>query len=179
MNETLRFQGAKEESFQSIMRRSLVIIMKARFFPKEVLDKMGFTEGDANDNGYFVSDPDLKDFLASPAAAAAMLRIITGFASRHTLKDLRKVLYNYAEGGGDGGLTRATMRKSCSLPAESKKARRDDMTQNQAVDPNVAVPDVSMQPSGVGNEGLGYTRGLRTGVSAGWGVWEFTFKQTV
>ena len=31
MNDTLKFQGVREETFPSIMRRSLVIIMKARF----------------------------------------------------------------------------------------------------------------------------------------------------
>ena len=42
MNQSLTFQGVTEETFPSMMRRTLVILVKARFVPVDVLAKMSF-----------------------------------------------------------------------------------------------------------------------------------------
>ena len=47
MNQSLTFQGVTEETFPSMMRRTLVILLKARFVPADVLAKMSLPGGDA------------------------------------------------------------------------------------------------------------------------------------
>ena len=61
MNQSLTFQGVTEETFPSMMRRTQVILLKARFVPADVLAKMSFPGSDATPHGYFPSDNELKD----------------------------------------------------------------------------------------------------------------------
>ena len=60
----------------------------------------------------------MKDFVTSSPAAGALFTIIMGDLSDFSVVAFRDKLEKYADGCGDGGLTRATMRSACGLPAE-------------------------------------------------------------
>ena len=68
--------------------------------------------------GYFLMQEDMKDFVTSSPAAGALFTIIMGDLSDFSVVAFREKLEKYADGGGDGGLTRATVRYACGLPAE-------------------------------------------------------------
>ena len=61
MNELMRFTGTTEESFDSIFRRSLIIMHKARFLSADEFQRT-FPDGGASEQGYFVKDNTLKSF---------------------------------------------------------------------------------------------------------------------
>ena len=78
MNETMRFSATGESSFNSIMRKSLVVVHKACFVPEADL-MLKFPNGDAAAHGYVPKDPTLRDFLASPRAGRALLLMVLSF----------------------------------------------------------------------------------------------------
>ena len=59
---------------------------------------------------------DMKDFVTSQPAAGALFTVV-GELCYFSVATFHQKLEKYAE-GGDGGLTRATMRVACGLPAE-------------------------------------------------------------
>ena len=71
-------------------------------------------------------------------------KVIAGFAGDHSLSEVRNVLYEYTEGGGDGGLTRATMRKSCSLEAELERANVTTQRLSRVYNLEPPIPDLVM-----------------------------------
>ena len=112
MNETLKFHGVTEMTFPSIVRRSLIINCKARFVGAQRLASLH-----PGTQGTF-SRRDLKDFVTSQPAAGALFTIVLSELCDFGVATFRHKIESYAEGGGDGGLTRATMRTACGLPAE-------------------------------------------------------------
>ena len=141
MNEPMSFRAVPERSFNSILRRSLVIILKGRFLSADMLSRLRLPPGVRNHEsyGYFPTEADLPSFLQSSPAGAAMLRIITGFCSANNQQECERIIEAYAEGGGDLGVTVGTMRQSCNLPpvsAPSRPAARED-TVDSARPPDV------------------------------------------
>eukprot|EP00973_Karenia_brevis_P009442 1274259-Karenia_brevis.AAC.1 len=61
LNKLVSFFGVTAESLNSIMRRTLVCIMKARFVDQQQLDKTP----DASAKGVLLKDPTLKSFVKS------------------------------------------------------------------------------------------------------------------
>ena len=61
---------------------------------------------------------DTIDFVTSQPAAGPLFSIVLGELCSFSVATFRQETGRYAEGGGDGGLTRATMRAACGLLAE-------------------------------------------------------------
>ena len=61
---------------------------------------------------------DMKDFVTSKPAAGALFTILMGDLSQFSVGRFRQKIESHADGGGDGGLTRATMRLACGLEQE-------------------------------------------------------------
>ena len=60
----------------------------------------------------------MKVFVTSQPAAGALFTVVLGDLCDFSVASFRRKIERCAEGGGDGGLTRATMRAACGLPAE-------------------------------------------------------------
>ena len=74
-------------------------------------------------HGIFPRDPTLKDFLRDGPACLVTLRCLWNYARSRTAFQCRDVLEKYVVRGGDGGLTLATVRRSCGLtPDETATA---------------------------------------------------------
>ena len=106
LNDIMKFHGFTETTW--------VINCKGRFVSAERLAQLP-----PGVHGCFLMQEDMKDFVTSPPAAGALFTIIMG-----DLSDFSEKLEKYADGGGDGGLTRATMR---SLACPSQKRRRQSL----------------------------------------------------
>ena len=77
--EDRKFQGVVEHTFNSILRRSLVVHFKGRFFTKEyIVDQYG-DAAKAAEHGVFERDPSLKDFLKDEATVGASLHFLSGW----------------------------------------------------------------------------------------------------
>ena len=111
VNRMMVFAGINKSNFQSVMRRALVWKPKARFHPESVL-KQAHT--DHEEDGHFLADPTLKQFLASPGASAAGLRIQHAFELQRSQHECMSLIEDYAT-GGDGFLTEDKMRKACGI----------------------------------------------------------------
>lgn len=57
-----------QETFPSILRRSLCIEFRSKFVDASVVEHMQQVGKDPESHGYFPRDPSLKDFLKSPLA---------------------------------------------------------------------------------------------------------------
>ena len=115
MNKTLTFHGVSETTFPSILRRSLVVEMKAKFDTEENI-KRQFPDGTHERHGVFIKDPTLKSMLKSGAAACALLRILWGLMQRYDADACIKLMDDYVDNQGDGGLTVYRLRMACQLP---------------------------------------------------------------
>ena len=121
MNKLMRFTGVSEDSFPSLMRRSLCIELKSVFKDPEIIMRE-YAGRDAAALGVFPRDPTLKEFLKSGPAVAASLRLLHGFLGTNSEEDCRRIIESYVEHGVDRGLTRALLRKACGLSLELKPA---------------------------------------------------------
>ena len=114
MNETLKFHGVTEMTFPSMMRRSLILDRMGRFACAQRLASLL-----PGTQGYSLVQQDMKDFVTSQPAAGALLTIVLGeLCDFLALRPSGKRLKDTLEGGGDGGVRRATTRAACGLPAE-------------------------------------------------------------
>eukprot|EP00438_Fugacium_kawagutii_P034932 Skav206393 [mRNA] locus=scaffold834:643982:646531:- [translate_table: standard] len=111
VNRMMVFAGVTKSNFQSVMRRALVWKPKARFHPESVLQQ---AHADHEEDGHFAADPTLKQFLVSPGACAAGLRVQHAFELQHSRHDCLHMKESYTT-GGDGFLTEDKMRKACGL----------------------------------------------------------------
>ena len=114
----LRFSGVTEENVDSIMRRTAVCRFKSSFVDMAKLPDMEDREKLAAAHGIFPRDPTLKDFLRDKPACLVTLRCIWNYARRKTAEQCRNVLEQYVVHGGDEGLTRSSVRRSCGLTVE-------------------------------------------------------------
>ena len=62
--------------------------------------------------GYFLTLEDMKDLVTSKPAAGALFTILMGDLSQFREDRFREKIESYADGGGNGGLTRAMMRSA-------------------------------------------------------------------
>ena len=113
MNATMKFHGITEATVRSITWRSLVVLCKGRFVSAARLAQLP-----SGAQGYFLMQEDMKDFVTSNPAAGAMFTILMGDLSQLSVDRFREKIESYADGGGDGGCTRATMRFACGLEPE-------------------------------------------------------------
>ncbi len=72
--------------------------------------------------GIFPQVPSLKDFLRSDPAVAATLRKLWGFLPTRSFEACQKTIEVYVVRGGDGGLTRRSLRFCCGLSEEIVEA---------------------------------------------------------
>lgn len=161
-------------SFPSILRRSLVIIMKGRFESPEILAQMQFPSGSPAGDGYFPADPELKTFLSSKPSAAAMLHILMGWATQHTESSARHVIHSYVTQGLDGGVTRRTLLASCGLkeprPAVTLTSfvPGEQATQTAlAIEAPDGMPTLPPVPVGIPPTAFESVEARRVGVEAG------------
>ena len=108
MNATMKFHSITEAIFPSIVRRSLVILCKGRFVSAARLARRP-----PGAQGYFLMQEDMKDFVTSKPATSALFSILMSDLSQFSVDRFRGKIESDADGGGDGGLTRATMRLAC------------------------------------------------------------------
>ncbi|CAE7784270.1 unnamed protein product, partial [Symbiodinium necroappetens] len=114
------FAGVTEETLNSIFRRTAVCKYKS-VFVDEV--RIAGKQELAARHGIFPRDPTLKDFLRDGPACLVTLRCLWNYARSRTAFQCRDVLEKYVVRGGDGGLTLATVRRSCGLtPDETATA---------------------------------------------------------
>ena len=113
LNETLKFHGVTEMTFPSIMRRSLILDCKGRFVCAQRLASLL-----PDTQGHFLMQEDMKDFVTSQPAAG-LFTVVLGELCDFGVATFRQKIGGYTEGGGDGGLTRATTRVACGLHLDS------------------------------------------------------------
>jgi len=90
------------------------MVMKARFLDEDQLRQLSV----AADDGIFPRDCDLKDFLRQSPSVLATLRKLHGFLNSHSEEDCRDIIEAYVLSGGDGGVTRRSLRYACGLEEE-------------------------------------------------------------
>ena len=115
MNSPLRFQSVTAETFNSIMRRSLVVELKGRFLSAEQMEEARERGAPLADN-VLLKDPSFKSFVKSPQAVAAMWRVIEGYLCSTDRQTCVKIIDGYVDGGADAGLTDSVIREACGLP---------------------------------------------------------------
>jgi hypothetical protein len=91
----------------------VVQLQGACLTPEEIARR--YPNGDNEIHGVFLKDPSLKAFNTARPAAGSLLRILQGFMVENSLKQCEQILDHYVTGGGDGGLTCATIRHACGL----------------------------------------------------------------
>jgi hypothetical protein len=118
LNKMLRFGSVSETNFNSILRRCFVWKPKARFWDSDYLKKH---YPDSHLDGIFPKCAELRNFLVSPGAVAASLKIQYGFELKHCKEECRQMIENYVVLGGDEGLTDERMRSACGLKPRDKR----------------------------------------------------------
>ena len=86
----------KETDIESIIRRSIVIKFRARFFPKVYLNHLPNHEK----YGIFARDPKLQDFLESPLGRAAALQTQGAWELDNGEKAARESIDHFHRCGG-------------------------------------------------------------------------------
>ncbi|CAE7885112.1 unnamed protein product, partial [Symbiodinium necroappetens] len=136
-----RFVGVTEENINSIFRRTAVCAYKSTFVDAA---RISGREELAASHGIFPRDPTLKDFLREKPVCLVTLRCIWNYARSRTAEQCRDVLEKYVVRGGDGGLTMATVRRSCGL-VPNENVQVDDVQEtldalvNKPTDPSAAT----------------------------------------
>ncbi len=121
VNRIMQFLGVKNNTFNSMFRRSLVWKAKARFIHKKFLAKYADHEKD----GIFEADPSLNKFLTTSQASIAGLRLQWAFEADHSKDDCYQIIENYCN-GGDGYLTEDVMRSACGLPLRQRNLQTEE-----------------------------------------------------
>ena len=104
------FCNAREEHWDSIYIRSLLIKMKAAFIPVEEYEALpAEMNGGA---GVFPKDGDLEKFIESRQAAGAFVRIIYAFINMYKIADCRQMIDDCAR---NEGTTWGLMREACGI----------------------------------------------------------------
>ncbi len=88
LNKILHFSNISERNFNSVMRRSLVVVLRAIFVPDPA--KIDPSQG------IYLADPDLEYFLPTAPAAAGLLDAIIGFAKENDKAKCLAIIEDYA-----------------------------------------------------------------------------------
>ena len=119
----------------SMKRRSLIIIScKGRFVSAQRLASLP-----PGTQAHFLMQEDMRDFVTSQPAAGALFTIVLGELCDFSVATFRQKIGRDAEGGGDGGLTRATIRAACGLSAEDVALHPDGAGHGVAPRPGAGV----------------------------------------
>lgn len=124
LNRLIKFQGIDESNFHSIFRRCRLIRSKARFVEAAALKDIP----DPANAGFFLRQPDLKEFLQSGPAVAAGLRIQHSFETAHSRNDCELLISSFIYGGGGNGDTEKYLREACGLPPLPPKTKSTTTT---------------------------------------------------
>ena len=124
VNSMIRFASVCERNFPSANRRGMVWHPKARFIDEAII---AGPYPDANRDGYFKKDEELKAFLKSPPCVAAALRLQHAFETSHGPHDCRQMIEDLAS----QPLTEDSMREACGLPPRHRSSEPE---------PALAVP---------------------------------------
>ena len=106
------FSEVTNAEFESIMRRSCVIKIFARFFDQVYLESH---LPEHEQFGIFARRPDLPELFQQPRFAAAFNRVQHAFEEKNGEISCRNIIVNFCRNGGDHGVTEAFMRDSCHL----------------------------------------------------------------
>ena len=122
MNDTLKFHGVTEMTFRLFVGAQRL----ASLLP--------------GTQGYFLIQEDTKDFVTSQPAAGALFTIVLKELCDLGVATFWQKIERYTdEGGGDGGLTKATMPAACGLPAEDVAVHPDGAGHGVAPWPGAGV----------------------------------------
>ena len=136
VNGTLKFYGETEMAFPSFVRRPLIINCKGRFVSAQLLASLL-----PDTQEHFLTQEEMKDFVTSPPAAGAPFTTVLDELCDFSVATSRQKIERHAECGGDGGLTKATMRAACGLPAEDVALHQDGADHGVAPPPGAGVVD--------------------------------------
>lgn len=98
------------------------MVYKARFIDPETHAK---DPASYERQGVFPRDPLLKSFLRSGPAVGATLHLLWGFLNNRSQDDCYNIIEDYADRGGDNGLTWKCLRCACGLPTSTTSAAAD------------------------------------------------------
>ena len=134
VNSMFTLSGVTEANFTSAFRRGFVWEPKARFIDSQII---AICYPDANVDGYFAKNDELKDFLKSGPCIAAALLLQHAFEVQHSRQECRQLIEDYAA----KPLTEDMMRKACGLPPRC----RSDETNTNAGTLQIPVETTSQQ----------------------------------
>ena len=121
LNTVVRCAGVTEGSMPSMLRRTFVVVYKAKFMDADYLKK-SFPNHEAQ--GVFPRDPNLKDFLKSAPACITSRTRLWGYSSQYSAADCQQVLEDYVMNGGDeGSPTRWSGRRAACRQRLSRLSR--------------------------------------------------------
>ena len=120
VNSMFTLSGVTEANFTSAFRRGFVWEPKARFIDSQII---AGCYPDANMDGYFAKNDELKDFLRSGPCVAAALLLQHAFEVQYSRQECRQLIEDYAA----KPLTEDMMRKACGLPP---RCRSDEKISN-------------------------------------------------
>ncbi len=112
-NKPLHLEPLEHAAFEALLRRFLVIALKARFYDRIYLQK---NLPQHEQFGVFARDPTLKDFLESPQGIAASTSVQNQFEVSHGQAACVDIVNLYARNGGDKGATVKLLKISCNIP---------------------------------------------------------------
>jgi hypothetical protein len=124
MNHLMTFRNVTEADFESILRRSLIVRIAARFFDRAYLEKR---MKNSEDFGIFARDPTMKEFMTSRPACAAGIRLQQMFEEETSAQGCRDLIVNYTRSGGDRGMTETHMRSACGFGPRPRTGAASDL----------------------------------------------------
>ena len=130
LNRPLRFANIEGSNWDSIFRGSLVVEMKAKFFPAVAFDKFPVDKREAAWN--FRKGDTLKKFLESGPAALAFIRALYRYMNDNATKESRGEIDIYAR---SDGATWRVIREACGLSIQKPPV---DLGNPLVVDPDEA-----------------------------------------
>ena len=143
-NRHLSFTGVTEHNFNSILRRSFVYLINARFVEASHLTDAKYQ--DHRLDGIYPSDPELHHFVVSSPAVGAAIRKQHAFESLHSQAECLRLIDAYCNQAGDLGWTEYTMRLACGLPLRGDGGKQEAPATSVALRQAVEPTDVASQP---------------------------------
>ena len=118
VNSLLAFAEMTEKDFESVLRRSCVIPVLARFFDKKYLDKH-FPNHEAC--GVFPRDPELTVKFRDLTYGAGFQLLALSHSENYSQQGMLDQITDYSRSNIDHGITESFMRDSCHLPKGANK----------------------------------------------------------
>ena len=112
VNSALEFYDIQEADYESIMRRSCVIEIYARFFDQAYLSAH---LPNHEEYGIFARKPHLESAFTTLPYAGAWNVTQHAFEEQHGHQQCVDIIVSFCRGGGDGNRTDSFMRECCNL----------------------------------------------------------------